>query len=56
MTNEESEAQHQRQSAALCEIFRLAFEATRYGRTINVHPDKALLSKIREIAREALII
>ncbi len=55
MNSGESEARSQLQSAALQEIFRRTYEATRYGRTVNVHPDQALLQQIREIAREALI-
>jgi hypothetical protein len=55
MSSEESEARCQHQSAALQEIFRRTYEATKYGRTINVHPDQQLLKQIREIAREALI-
>jgi hypothetical protein len=55
MSVEESEARAQLQSAALQEIFRRTYEATKYGRTINVHPDQVLLQQIREIAREALI-
>ena len=56
MSDEESEARAQRQSAALQEIFRRAYKATEYGASINVHPDKILLQEIREIAREALIL
>ncbi len=55
MSVEESESRAQLQSAALQEIFRRTYEATKYGRSINVDPDQVLLQQIREIAREALI-
>ncbi len=55
MTSEESEARSQVQSAALQEIFRISYEWTKYGRSINIPPERALLQRIREIAREALL-